>query len=99
MQYWYTRNVPVFTNTGTFQYLGPEVYFFRSYISKHTIPKIQNCVFLMNFRTLSEELCFLLIFHVLLFSYNFPQSFVTSVAIYGHRIHRFRHRIFRSDQD
>ena len=28
MQYWYTRNVPVFTNTGTFQYLGPEVYFF-----------------------------------------------------------------------
>ena len=26
-QYWYTRNVPVFTNTGTFQYLGPEVYF------------------------------------------------------------------------
>ena len=28
-QYWYTRNVPVFTNTGTFQYLGPEVYFFQ----------------------------------------------------------------------
>ena len=28
-QYWYTKNVPVFTNTGTFQYLGPEVYFFR----------------------------------------------------------------------
>ena len=27
-QYWYTINVPVFTNTGTFQYLGPEVYFF-----------------------------------------------------------------------
>ena len=27
-QYWYTRNVPVFTDTGTFQYLGPEVYFF-----------------------------------------------------------------------
>ena len=27
-QYWYTRNVPVFNNTGTFQYLGPEVYFF-----------------------------------------------------------------------
>ena len=27
-QYWYIRNVPVFTNTGTFQYLGPEVYFF-----------------------------------------------------------------------
>ena len=27
-QYWYTRNVPVFTNTGMFQYLGPEVYFF-----------------------------------------------------------------------
>ena len=24
-----TRNVPVFTNTGTFQYLGPEVYFFQ----------------------------------------------------------------------
>ena len=28
-QYWYTRNVPVFINTGTFQYLGPQVYFFR----------------------------------------------------------------------
>ena len=28
-QYWYTKNVPVLTNTGTFQYLGPEVYFFR----------------------------------------------------------------------
>ena len=28
-QYWYTRNVPVFTSTGTFQYLGPEVYFFQ----------------------------------------------------------------------
>ena len=27
-QYWYTKNVLVFTNTGTFQYLGPEVYFF-----------------------------------------------------------------------
>ena len=27
-QYWYTTNVLVFTNTGTFQYLGPEVYFF-----------------------------------------------------------------------
>ena len=26
-QYWYTGNVSVFTNTGTFQYLGPEVYF------------------------------------------------------------------------
>ena len=28
-QYWYTKNVPVLTNTGTFQYLGPEVYFFQ----------------------------------------------------------------------
>ena len=27
-QYWYTRNVRVLTNTETFQYLGPEVYFF-----------------------------------------------------------------------
>ena len=26
-QYWYTRNVPVNTNTGMFQYLEPEVYF------------------------------------------------------------------------
>ena len=26
-QNWYTRNVLVFTSTGTFQYLGPEVYF------------------------------------------------------------------------
>ena len=30
-QYWYTKNVPVFTNTGTFQYLGPQVYFFPSF--------------------------------------------------------------------
>ena len=30
-QYWYTRNVPLFTNTGTFQYLGPQVYFFRKF--------------------------------------------------------------------
>ena len=29
-QYWYTRNVPIFINTGTFQYLGPQVYFFPS---------------------------------------------------------------------
>ena len=28
-QFWYTRNVPIFTNTGTFQYLGPEVYVFK----------------------------------------------------------------------
>ena len=28
-QYRYTKNVPVLINTGTFQYLGPEVYFFR----------------------------------------------------------------------
>ena len=27
-QYWYTRNVPVFTNTGMFQYLGSEVHLF-----------------------------------------------------------------------
>ena len=27
-QYSYTRNVPVFANTGTSQYLGPEVYIF-----------------------------------------------------------------------
>ena len=26
-QYWYNKNVPVFTNTGMYQYLGPEVYF------------------------------------------------------------------------
>ena len=30
-QYWYTKNDPVFTNTGTFQYLGPEVYFFPAF--------------------------------------------------------------------
>ena len=32
-RYWYTKNVPVFTNTGTFQYLGPEVYFFHNFYS------------------------------------------------------------------
>ena len=31
-QYSYTKNFPVFTNTGTFQYLGPEVYFFHFYL-------------------------------------------------------------------
>ena len=31
-QYWNTRNVPVFTNTGTFQYLEPEVYFFQKFL-------------------------------------------------------------------
>ena len=31
-RYWYTRNVPIFTNTGTFQYLGPEVYFFQTFL-------------------------------------------------------------------
>ena len=33
-QYWYTKNVPVLTNTGTFQYLGPEVYFFHFFVPK-----------------------------------------------------------------
>ena len=28
-QYWHSRNVPVFTNTRTFQYLGPKVYLFQ----------------------------------------------------------------------
>ena len=31
-QYWYTKNVLVFTNNGRFQYLGREVYFFRTQI-------------------------------------------------------------------
>ena len=35
-QYWYTRNAPVFNNTGTFQYLGPEVYFFPNFFY-HTL--------------------------------------------------------------
>ena len=36
-QYWYTRNAPVFTNTGTFQYLGPEVYFFQKDIVEYDL--------------------------------------------------------------
>ena len=36
-QYFYTRNVPVFTNIGTFQYLGPKVYFFNN--NKNTLPE------------------------------------------------------------
>ena len=39
-QYWYTRNVPVFTDTGTFQYLGPEVYFFRVLLLYIVFPAI-----------------------------------------------------------
>ena len=31
-QYWYSKYVPVLTNTGTFQYLGPEVCFFHAYL-------------------------------------------------------------------
>ena len=31
-QYWYTWNVLVFTNTGMFQYLGHEVYFFLNFL-------------------------------------------------------------------
>ena len=44
-QYWYTRNVPVFTNTGTFQYLGPEVYFFRNFnkLIKSSV-KTEGCI-------------------------------------------------------
>ena len=34
-QYWYTRYVPVFTNTGAFQYLGPEAYFFPKIFCFH----------------------------------------------------------------
>ena len=32
-QYWHTKNVPVFTSTGMFQYLGPDVYFFPKLIT------------------------------------------------------------------
>ena len=38
-QYWYTRNVPVFTNTGMFQYLGPEVYLFLVLVFGNQISK------------------------------------------------------------
>ena len=38
-QYWYTKNVPVLTNTGTFQYLGPEVYFFLVFFFGNQISK------------------------------------------------------------
>ena len=41
-QYWYTRNVPVFINTGTFQYLGPQVYFFR--LAKLVLKSLQALV-------------------------------------------------------
>ena len=37
-RYWYTLNVPVLVNTGTFQYLGPEVYFFLFFF-----PEQQTC--------------------------------------------------------
>ena len=33
-EYWYTKSVPVFTNTGKFQYLGPQVYFFPKFLNK-----------------------------------------------------------------
>ena len=45
-QYWYTRNVPVFTNTGTFQYLGPEVYFFQWNTTWVTSDNHDNCYLL-----------------------------------------------------
>ena len=34
-QYWYVRNVPVFTNTGTYQYLGPKVHTFSNSANVH----------------------------------------------------------------
>ena len=41
-QYWYTKNVPVLTNTGTFQYLGPEVYFFLIFFCFTVLNRDQN---------------------------------------------------------
>ena len=40
-QYWYTKNVPVFTNTGTFQYLRPEVNFYQIF----SIKIVRKCKF------------------------------------------------------
>ena len=53
-QYCYTRNVPVFTNTGTFQYLEPEVYVFP-YIWIHACV-CQNTHF--QFRSSLTQSCF-----------------------------------------
>ena len=48
-QYWYTRNVPVFTNTGMFQYLGPEVYFFQFIITQSCLRMIIKTIILNQF--------------------------------------------------
>ena len=37
-QYWYIKNVPVFTNTRMSQYLGPEVYFSQLSLHYHSLP-------------------------------------------------------------
>ena len=53
-QYWYTKNVPVFTNTGTFQYLGPEVYFSKKERNPHRHQKFRRfqwkCLLSLNFQ-------------------------------------------------
>ena len=50
-QYWYTRNVPVFANTGTCQYLGPEVCFFlhlKKKKKKKIGPRLSSFSFFIN---------------------------------------------------
>ena len=62
-------------------------------------PKSKLCIF-NEFQDTFWRALFLVDFPwVVVFVLNFPQSFVTTVAVYGHRIHGFHHRIFRSDQN
>ena len=42
-KYWYTRNVPVFTNTGAFQYLEPKYTFSLSFFLNNSSRKIPRC--------------------------------------------------------
>ena len=69
-QYWYTRNVPVFTNTGTFQYLGPEVYFFLKFKYKNPFAHVWHVSLWLS---AVHHISFLLIrFSV---KYGFPSQF------------------------
>ena len=58
-QYRYTKNVPVFANTGTFQCLGLEVYFFRKFdplVDKKLHPSVKQARWAKYTGSMSEIL-------------------------------------------
>ena len=74
-QYWYTRNVPVFTNTGTVQYLGPKVYFFHPML----LEKLTN-VFNGKYRWIQEAQNLMLWSKMYLPRIHISNSFFSTLA-------------------